>query len=76
MDGFEARKEFSGVMGAIDRSHIPTKAPQICPENYINRKGFYSIILQAVFNDQMLFTDAYVGWMGSVHDVRVFTERN
>ena len=72
MDGFEARRGFPGVIGAIDGSHIPIKAPQICPENYINRKGFYSIILQAVCDDQMLFTDAYVGWPGSVHDARVF----
>lgn len=72
MDGFEAMRGFPGVIGAIDGSHIPIKAPQICPENYVNRKGFYSIILQAVCNDQMLFTDAYVGWPGSVHDARVF----
>ena len=38
----------------------------------INQKGFYSIILQAVRNDQMLFRDTYVGWPGSVHDARVF----
>ena len=72
MDGFEAMRGFPGVIGARDGSHIPIKAPQICPENYINRKGFYSIILQAVCNDQMLFTDTYVGWPGSVHDARVF----
>lgn len=47
MDGFEAMRGFPGVIGAIDGSHIPIKAPQICPENYVNRKGFYSIILQS-----------------------------
>ena len=60
------------VIGAIDGSHIPIKAPVLCPENYINRKGFHSVILQAVCDHRMLFTDCYAGWPGSVHDARVF----
>ena len=37
-----------------------------------NRKGFYSLILQATVDCEPLFTDIYVGWPGSVHDGRVW----
>ena len=48
------------------------KAPFDFPENYINRKGFHSVVLQAVCDHQMVFTDCYAGWPGSVHDARIF----
>ena len=69
--GFEAMKGVKGVIGAIDGSHIPIKAPKMHANSYINRKMFKSIILQAVCDDQMKFTDVFVGWPGSVHDSRV-----
>ena len=39
--------------------------------DYYNRKGFYSVILQAVVDHNLLFTDLFIGWPGSVHDARV-----
>ncbi|KAL9977854.1 hypothetical protein ACROYT_G015308 [Oculina patagonica] len=71
VSGFKAKRGIPGVIGAIDGSHIPIKAPTSCPENYINRKGFHSVVLQAVSDHEMMFTDCYVGWPGSVHDARV-----
>lgn len=70
---FKAKRGIPGVIGAIDGSHIPIKAPTSCPENYINRKGFHSVVLQAVSDHEMMFTDCYVGWPGSVHDARVLS---
>ena len=72
IEGFVAMKGFPRVLGAIDGCHIPIKAPNFCPENYVNRKGFHSVILRAICDNQMLFTDCYVGWPGAVHDARVF----
>jgi hypothetical protein len=60
------------VIGLIDGCHIPISTPKTDPENYVNRKGFHSVLLQAVCDDKLLFTDLYVGWPGSVHDARVF----
>ena len=42
MEGFRKHKGLPGVRGAIDGSHIPVKAPQECPENYINRKKIFT----------------------------------
>ena len=72
MEGFRKHKGLPGVRGAIDGSHIPVKAPQECPENYINRQNFHSVNLTAICDDEMRFLDCYAGWPGSVHDSRVF----
>lgn len=39
---------------------------------YINRKKRFSITLQAVSDPQLRFTDCFVGFAGSVGDLRVF----
>ena len=57
--------------GSIDGSHIPVKPPAMNHTCYYNRKGWYSIVLQAIVDHNYLFTDVYVGWPGSVHDARV-----
>ena len=72
MDGFEAKRGLRGVIGAIDGSHVPIAAPLQVPEDYVNRKGFHSLILQATCDHELRITDAYTGWPGSVHDARVF----
>ncbi|XP_041465990.1 protein ANTAGONIST OF LIKE HETEROCHROMATIN PROTEIN 1-like [Lytechinus variegatus] len=64
---------FPQAVGAIDGSHIPIKAPVKNPKDYFNRKGFYSVILQGVVDSFGSFIDVNVGWPGSVHDARVFT---
>jgi hypothetical protein len=45
--------------------HQSTKA-------YVNRKGFHSMLLQGVCDDQKLFLDCYVGEAGSIHDACMF----
>ena len=42
------------------------------PQDYFNRKGYYSVILQAVCREDRRITDVYCGWTGKVHDARVF----
>ncbi|XP_072163175.1 uncharacterized protein [Diadema setosum] len=59
------------AVGAIDGTHIPIKAPKENPHDYYNRKGFYSLVLQAVVDHKCRFTDIYLGWPGCVHDARV-----
>jgi hypothetical protein len=54
------------VIGAIDGCHIPIKAPRENDSEYINRKCFHSLQLQAVCDDNLMFLDVYCGWPGSV----------
>lgn len=72
MAGFGV-KGLQKVIGAIDGTHISIKAPAQNPENYVNRKGYHSIVLQAICDHRMKFTDCYIGWPGSVHDSHIFT---
>eukprot|EP00118_Oscarella_pearsei_P022072 m.251670 g.251670 ORF g.251670 m.251670 type:complete len:303 (+) comp40338_c0_seq3:519-1427(+) len=57
--------------GAIDGSHIPITPPALNHTDYYNRKGWYSVIIQAVVDHQYRFLDVCIGWPGSVHDARV-----
>ena len=70
--GFEEKWNMVQCAGAIDGSHVPVRPPASNHTDYYNRKGWYSMILQAVVDHEYLFRDVYVGWPGSVHDARVF----
>lgn len=72
VDGFNAKWGFPQCVGAIDGSHIPISAPELHHTDYYNRKGWYSMVVQAVVDHEYLFRDICVGWPGSVHDARIF----
>ena len=72
VNGFETCWGFPQVAGAIDGSHIPIIRPDESASDYYNRKGYYSIIMQALVDFRGLFMDVYIGWPGKVHDARVF----
>ena len=65
-------KNFPGVIGMIDGTHIAIRRPSERGIDYYNRKEFYSVVLQAVCTDDLKFTDVYTGYPGKVHDARVF----
>jgi len=70
--GFREKRGINDVIGAIDGSHIRIFCLRQQPADYINRKNFHSIILQAVCDHKMAVTDVYVGWPGTIHNARVF----
>ena len=70
--GFETCLGFPQAAGAIDGTHIVIIRPDDCASDYYNRKGQYSIIMQAMVDFRGLFLDVYIGWPGKVHDARVF----
>ena len=70
---YEERWGFPMCAGAIDGTHIPIIAPTENHIEYVNRKGYHSILLQAVCDCHYLIRDAVIGWPGSVHDARVLS---
>lgn len=64
---------FPSCAGAIDGTHIPIQAPLENRTDYINRKSYHSIVLQAMVDSKYLFRDVVIGWPGSVHDARVLS---
>ena len=72
VDGFLSKWGFPQCMGAVDGSHIPIIAPHTDPLDYYNRKGFHSVVLQAVVDHEYKFLNIFVGWPGSCHDARIF----
>ena len=64
----------SGIVGAIDCSHIPIASPgSENAELYRNRKGYFSLNVQYSCDANMKFTDVVARWPGSVHDSRIFS---
>ena len=71
VDGFLHTWGFPQCFGAIDGSHIPILTPKDYPLDYYNRKGFHSIVLQALVDHEYKFMNIFVGWPGSCHDARI-----
>ena len=74
VDTFKSKWNIPQCVGAIDGCHIPVASPAMNHTDYYNRKGWYSIVLQGVGDHSYQFIDINVGWPGSVHDARVFSQ--
>ncbi|CAM5092241.1 unnamed protein product, partial [Eretmochelys imbricata] len=71
VDGFAAMG-FPNCGGVIDGTHIPILGPDHQGSKYINRKGYFSMVLQALLDHKGRFTNINVGWPGKVHDACIF----
>lgn len=70
---FQRQSRIPMIVGAIDGCHIRILQPPNNSTDYYNRKGFHSIILQGVCDDNMRFIDIFVGRPGRMHDANVFS---
>ena len=68
---FESVSSIPNVVGCIDGTHIPIRAPGADRDSYISRKGYPSINVLAVCDNAKRFTYFYADRAGSVHDARV-----
>ncbi len=73
MNMYKEKWGFPCCAGAIDGTHVPIKAPIENHSDYVNRKSYHSVVMQAVVDSRYMFRDIVVGWPGSVHDARVLS---
>ena len=59
------------VIEAIDGCHIKIQRPHSHGIDYLNRKGYYSVLLQGTCDDRGKFNHFFVGLPGRVHDARM-----
>nr|XP_048718469.1 Kv channel-interacting protein 1 isoform X1 [Caretta caretta] len=71
VDGFAAMA-FPNCGGAVDGTHIPILGPEHQGSKYLNRKGYFSMVLQALVDHKGHFTNINMGWLGKVHGARIF----
>ncbi|XP_039304241.1 putative nuclease HARBI1 isoform X1 [Solenopsis invicta] len=69
---FQASAGIEGIVGAIDGTYIPIKAPSANPDVYINRKCFHALTLQVISDNNMLILDGFAGYPSRVSDIRIF----
>jgi hypothetical protein len=65
---------FDKCIGAIDGTHIPVVVPTTETVQHTGRHGYTSQNVLAVCDFDMRFTSVVAGWLGSVHDMRVFKD--
>lgn len=70
---FYSLARFPKVIGAIDCTHIKLQSPsREYGEQYRNRKGYFSLNIQALVNANLEFLDVVARWPGSSHDSNIF----
>ncbi|KAJ8364481.1 hypothetical protein SKAU_G00133120 [Synaphobranchus kaupii] len=62
---------FRRTAGSIDGCHIRVVPPAAESQDYLNRKLFYSVQMQAICDHRGTFLNLFTGYPGSVHDARV-----
>ncbi|XP_028325402.1 non-structural maintenance of chromosomes element 4 homolog A isoform X1 [Gouania willdenowi] len=71
---FKNHWEVPQCVGVIDARHIPVNVPEKYLRDYCNRRGWHSMVLQAVVDGKGLFWDVCVGFPGSVRYERVLRQ--
>ncbi|KAF0728338.1 putative nuclease HARBI1 [Aphis craccivora] len=70
---FYRMRGFPRVIGAIDCTHVRIQSPNSdIGEQFQNRKGYFSINVQAVCTSNLVITHLVARWPGSVHDSTIF----
>ena len=62
-------------LGCVDgTTHIPIVAPSTNQHLYVNRKGYHSINVQAIYDAEFRFIHIVVKWPGSTHDAFIWRQ--
>ena len=72
---FQDECKIPQALGAIDGTHIEIIAPDE-PFDYFDRHHRYSVTMQAVVGENLMFLDTAIGYPGSMHDARILRASN
>lgn len=71
-EGFMDKFRFPSVLGCVDGTFIPIKAPSQREDMYVCRKGFHALNVQGICDSQMKFVNLRVKYPGSAHDAFIW----
>ena len=63
---------FPSVVGYIDCTHVRITGPRENERDFVNKKNFHSINVQAISDHKNRFIDVNARWPGSTHDSFIF----
>ena len=66
------RHRIPNVLGCLDGSLVPIKAPSQNEDAFVCRKRYHAINVQGICNHQLKFTNLVIRWPGSTHDAFVW----
>ncbi|XP_039969510.1 putative nuclease HARBI1 [Bactrocera tryoni] len=71
---FSAKRShpFPYVIGCIDGTHISISQPVKDSISFYNRKGKFSIVVQAIVDSHLKFIDVFIGCPGRCHDAAIW----
>ncbi|XP_062568966.1 putative nuclease HARBI1 [Saccostrea cucullata] len=73
-EGFMEKFGFPNVIGCVDGSFIPIKAPPSREDVYVCRKGFHALNVQGICDSQKKFTNLLDKFPGSAHDAFIWSQ--
>ena len=60
-------------VGAVDGTHVGVKRPSLSTSDFINRKGKYTVNIQAAADYTCCFFAMVKKWLRNVHYARIFS---
>ncbi|XP_071582183.1 putative nuclease HARBI1 [Temnothorax nylanderi] len=69
---FQEERNFKGVIGCIDCTHVTIVRPKKHEEAYANHKGFHSIYEQAIASHDLEILNINARFPGTVHDAFIW----
>ncbi|XP_068199224.1 putative nuclease HARBI1 [Antennarius striatus] len=73
-EAFHRIAGFPNVIGCMDGTHIPIKAPSQNDGDYVNRKSVHSINVQIICDAEYHITNVVAKWPGTVHDSWIYRQ--